>query len=774
MGDVQGCTNVAGAGYTGATASNDTTGTSTTIQGSNLQADDTISIDTGTLDILASRDTLKIKRESEQAHITAQITIYGAAGGASISGDYSRSKDGESHATFNNSNLTANTMNITTSEDMTIRGGNVHANDHLAVDVGGDLTVESVQNRSRTENNSMGVSDGISLGGTADSSTTNSSGQAVHQVQGINDVGGLAGVNGGINASNGMSVTRSTVLSSLTSGGTATVTVDGATQITGALLATIDDEGNDLGNLNLTTGSLNFTDLRNTDISSQTSAAISTNVSVGGSAANTPDTTTALNNEGDDLEFNTTNISYSNNSTYAASNTMATLGQGNITVGGVQLEENGELTEAGEGDSVLAGVNRDTSNVTNELWDIERQEGNVELTVDHRTLSEEGRTRINNEFGNFGGNIQLIVQDVPSASGGNAIENAIGAALNVLGDKSFGLIPSEENAGGLLANLPVMVGASDNQHQVMLLRPADDPLVLSGDYEFVDISTVAGYDDLPELSRTAIEGMMVSYDADINFNTVTDQNFVNGMLNSSLESIVNGVQQTGSGEFNIAYNPTHGVFGDLFESLVDKVFGNSIIHTGIAGQTGNYIATSIDFRMEQYLEAGGLSGGDAPLINIAAHSQGNLLVNAGLHSLGVGSFSELGQIATGVTVASYGSPVANATMEETINSFGFTYGSSDSNAGDAVAEGLGGNQGLSVFGGDPADVTEPLSLFDSLVHGISGASNLLGDKYREYDDTGEQTNVGNVSPHSTYECTTQANVCGNRNFTWRENSNANN
>src|SRR5690554_5272566 len=361
--------------------------THTTIQGSNLIARDALSINTGSLDVLASRDTLEIDSKSEQASISAQMTVYGASGGASLSGSYSRSKSGENHTTYNNSTLLADNMTLNTTDDMTIRGGNVRADTALNANIGGNLTVESVQNRSRTENNSMGVSGGISLGGTGAKKDT---------TQGLSDVGGLAGANGGINASNGMSVTKETVRSSLTSGGTANITVGGITQITGATIGTTDDDGNDLSNLNLTTSELRFTDLRDTHVSSQTSGSISTSVSISGGGEKDP---LAKDGKGREMDINTTNITYSNASEYDASNAMATLGTGNITVGGVALEQDGELTDAGAAEgSALAGLNRDTTNTTNELWSIDRQEGDVDLQVDHRMLSEEGRKEIKEDF----------------------------------------------------------------------------------------------------------------------------------------------------------------------------------------------------------------------------------------------------------------------------------------------------------------------------------------------------------------------------------------
>src|SRR5690606_6776753 len=94
---------------------------------------------------------------------------------------------------------------------------------------------------------------------------------------------GVSGVNGGVNAQSGRYQTTETVLSSIT-GGTVNIDVNGNTQLTGALIAALDAEGNDTGNLSLNTGSLNFTDLNNRSYSSNQSLGVSGSVGVSDAA----------------------------------------------------------------------------------------------------------------------------------------------------------------------------------------------------------------------------------------------------------------------------------------------------------------------------------------------------------------------------------------------------------------------------------------------------------------------------------------------------------
>ncbi len=350
-------------------------GTETNIQGSHLAASNNITIQTGELNITNSKDTSEHKNETEHGHITAQVTVYGASGGANVSGSFDRSKSSDTNTTINNSTLGADSINLETTGDTNIRGGNVHANSALVVDAGGDLNVESQQNRSRSKNTSMGVSGGVGFGGDGSANSVN------------------AGVSGG----NGMSMTKTTVLTSLTSGGTADINVKGNTQITSALIATVDAEGKDTGQLNLDTQTLHFTELRDTSVGNQTNASISTNMGIGDGKDDVTGLKVAKDGKDRDLKANTTNATYSNSQTNAASKTLATLGHGNITVGGTKLEENGVLTEAGKISESLIALNRDTENTTKELWNSEQSQ-TVDVTLDNRMLTKDGRKAIAEDF----------------------------------------------------------------------------------------------------------------------------------------------------------------------------------------------------------------------------------------------------------------------------------------------------------------------------------------------------------------------------------------
>ncbi|WP_198599303.1 hemagglutinin repeat-containing protein, partial [Vibrio sp. 10N.261.55.A7] len=237
-------------------------------------------------------------------------------------------------------------ISITSKQDTNIKGANVDADSELNVTVGGDLNIASVQDRHSSSNKGAGVSGGTSMG----------------------EGGDVTGANGGLNASNGRTSSKETLLTTLTSGGNANITVANNTDVKGALVATVDEQGKDLGNLNLATDTLTYADLTNSRYEQNQSMGINSSVGV----------------QGGDIsaESNSTSLQYSNSSGYSKSKTLATVGGGDLTV--TNQEDSHDLT----------ALNRDTENTEKDLFDVDRQQGDIDVTLDHRLLSEEGRAQI--------------------------------------------------------------------------------------------------------------------------------------------------------------------------------------------------------------------------------------------------------------------------------------------------------------------------------------------------------------------------------------------
>ncbi len=380
---------ISGADITIATGFNDATefgqSGNTLIQGSTLLANNDLTIATGNLDVLASRDTFEQTVETQDASISIQQTFYGTAGGPSVNASYGQSRSEDKATTYNNSILSAENINITTANDASFIGANVDASSNLNLTVGGDLQVESKQNRTSGSNHSFGISAGIGFG----SGEGMSGDSLANSAQNLGSTNGeVSSANGGLNVANGRYMTKETVLTTLTAGNEANINVAGNTDIKGALIATLDENGNDLGNLNLTTDTLSFTDLNNRSFDTQTALSFSTNVGIS-DAANSNDSSSNApanpNDSGTSLSVNSSNVSISTSTQASGGNTLATIGQGTVIVNNEADSEN------------LDAINRDTDNITNELYNTDTGMS-VDATIDHRLFTEDGRKDIKEDF----------------------------------------------------------------------------------------------------------------------------------------------------------------------------------------------------------------------------------------------------------------------------------------------------------------------------------------------------------------------------------------
>lgn len=326
----------------------DNEGTQANISGSTLAANDNLEVAANEVNIIASQDTYDSKSETQSGKIGASITVYGASSGINLNASFDRSQNTSSSLTHNNSQLNADNITITSVKDTNVKGATVNADESLTMNVGGDLNVSSVQDRYSSSQKGMGISGGLSLSDGATSEVT--------------------GASGGVNASNGRTRTKQTVLTNLTSGGRADITVVGNTDLKGAVIATQNDAGKDTGQLNLTTNTFTFAGLSNTDYNQNRSMGVSTSVGV---------------NDGEiDSTNNSTSIQYKNTSGYSKSKTLATVGQGNLTI--VDSENSDDTT----------ALNRDTQHTEKDLFTVDRKQGDFDVTIDHRLLTEDGRKAI--------------------------------------------------------------------------------------------------------------------------------------------------------------------------------------------------------------------------------------------------------------------------------------------------------------------------------------------------------------------------------------------
>ncbi|MBB1270200.1 hemagglutinin repeat-containing protein [Shewanella sp. SR44-3] len=694
----------------------------TLIQGSHLNAKNAINISTGELSVLASRDTSSSSRETQNGHITIAQTIGGAAGGPTVSASYDRNQTKDKTTTYNNATLTAADINIITEGDTRIEGANLSADNRLNLDVGGDLLLESKQNRASGSNKGFGVSGGFSFnaGNEAPDSVSSAVGGALSSLAGktvattnIGDTsGGVGSVNGGLNASAGRYQNKETVLSSLT-GAEVNVNVAGNTNIVGALLASLGADGKDNGKLSLATGSLSFTDLTNTRFNSQVSGGISANIGIttqttqandANAKANTlPATKVTGDGEtsSNSLDVNSSQYSYSNESSYDKSKTLATLGQGTVLVGGVSIDGinisganvDGINPAQGTASNVLAGLNRDTDNIDKTFYSVDRQQGNIDITVDHEQVAVAADVT--------GEVMQMVDEILPSALNDNAFLAGLGTVIDTLGAYTGGILPSDAGNGGLIAQIPVLLGQSDSKQKVIQLATADN-ISPERKSEFIAIEESDYFKSVSVETQDKLKGHNLYVTIEpvvINKGSATLQNSTNGMLNQEADGLLSALGQThnkdkvgyGSVLLSLNYNPTRGGINDGLESMIDY-FGGT---TGMAKDTGEFLRTVTTAR--------GSEGS-----NFANHSQGNLLTlqgykyiaNKGGYETGGFKHQDYFMIKNGdkkidkrPMIAGFGSPASVESNKIFKDDKLFIFRGNYSQPGDPVAQIWGGNTG---------------------------------------------------------------------------------
>ncbi len=277
-----------------------TAGNKAKIEGSDISAGSDITLDAKSVDILAAENTSTSSNKSGNVSLTISISTSGA-GGPSYNPSGSYTEGGSDSTTYTNSHLSATNITIKSSEDTTVRGGVVTAEKGLKLDIGGDLTVESLQDKSSNHSYTVGASGGV---------TTDKHGDVT---------GGNGGVNANLSSGSKKWVTEQT---SLTGGGNVDIDVANKTTLTGAVIAST------TGDLTLDTGSLEYSNIKDKDRSSNFGGG--GNIS-GGVAPNS--------------DSKSVNASYG--FTDKRQTNFATIGEGTITVR--------------DGETDLSKLNRDTT-----------------------------------------------------------------------------------------------------------------------------------------------------------------------------------------------------------------------------------------------------------------------------------------------------------------------------------------------------------------------------------------------------------------------------
>ena len=318
------------------------------LKGSNLNASEAIEIDANKVNILAGTNAKKDKSSTENIHLSISMGTSGPGVNANVSA--SKSESSNQSTNYNNTNLNADNINITSKEDTNVIGASVRAENRLALDIGGDLNVESVQNTNTSRSSSIGVSGGSE----GKSSEGKSSGS------------------GGANAGFRRSKEKNTVITSLT-GSQVEINVANNLDIVGAKIASTNkvngearegtlgyESGHDNGNLEINTSSLTFANLSNTKTSNS--------ASIGGNGGGS----NASGNFAMGRENSKTKI-------------LATIGSGALNI----------TDETNSDDQ--SRLNRDIDNQAKKIYDV-KSDVSIKAEVDIRLLSEDGRKDIKEDI----------------------------------------------------------------------------------------------------------------------------------------------------------------------------------------------------------------------------------------------------------------------------------------------------------------------------------------------------------------------------------------
>lgn len=615
---------------------------------------------------------------------------------------------------------------VASKQDTTLSGATIDANE-LTLNVGGDLTMESLQDTQVIDGSSKGGSisgslvTGIPTGASANGGKTSGERAWVSEATGING--------------------RERI----------TVNVGGTTTLTGASITNIDEHGIDQGNLEVTTQHLVVKDIKDIDTYDATSV---------GAGVGSNDGAPSLNS-----------VEYTNNTKDKEQITRATIGSGTVNT-----------------QTTTGRLNRDTGNIQ-EIT--KEKSSNTELYVSNRTLDlvsdPTGEIeKLGQKLDDVGlAALKEIRSNLPTAEGKkdkegnpiredgtekNALENFIdetlGKGIDILGDKSSGIVPSVGNEGGYITQIATQL-TGDNRNQIIVKDESKlqalglikrDPNNLDANWDYEQYITEKGeiiYRTNPnkavrideDSSNHAIDAYKINItSADIE-RLGLHHVFTNGMANSNDEAINNQQSQQGNADAILNYNPSHGGIADMIQNIQDSAavtLGIGNLGTGSARQTGgtiNHVTQAND--------------GTAVA---SAHSQGTMMTQNGMDIYQEDLAHTVQNNANARFLVQYsGSPVnvedgADLVMdiyggEENINNrFDNEEGinnvyRSHTNPGDPVSVFLGGNS---------AGVNNQESYIDNLMYSITRGVPTIANGTGIKDKNGNY--IKDPSPHSGYPC----------------------
>ena len=706
------------------------------VGGSNIYATNNLELGAKNINLHATSQNYASSTTSSSKN--AKASLYGSDIGTLTLGFQDSSSDLQG-TTHSNTHITAgNKATLTSTQDTTLKGAVVGANE-LAVNVGRDLIMQSMQDKQSIRGESKGGS--ISGGKEGVTGASANYGTSKGDKIWVNEVTSLNGKN------------------------TIVVSVNDTTTLGGASITNKDANGKDQGNLQLTTNKLNTEDLHDYDNYK------STNVGIGiGSVGSNP----SLNS-----------VDYANTTKNKEQIVRATVGQGTITT-------NSDTTSLNRDISKTKQITKDdSSNI--ELY---ASDTSIEALVNpakaYNNLKQNAKDlglRVHKE----------IQKDLPSATKsndkkgkdktGNFIDDTIGAVVDAGGEWAFGVIPTVKNDGGYITqiatqffgdNRKIIVANDAAQFEKWHLKPKDlkHP---NKEWDYESYTTPDGkiqYRTNPNKTvrideKENVNNPLNDYKIHLTSQDIKDAKlntiFTNGLNNTADEAINNQQEQQANPSIGmINYNTSHGTLADLLIEtglekttiMLDKIPGvqtAGYLVNGSARQTGNNIAQ--------------LSHINKGNINMAAHSQGTQQTYLGLQQ----HKEELAQLlkdnpnAT-LTLQNSGSPVSSKAVQDLV-----------------VNEIYGGKAGIKSHYGDKGTTNnvfrsqvnpgDPVALLGGNFGGINNNISIFTKEFwqqTKYDIqrgvptimkgglSSNKENPSKTSPHSGYPCVIG---CGDNGYT---------
>jgi filamentous hemagglutinin len=176
-----------------------------TVQGSNVQAEKDLALSAAkNVNILASADTEENRSNNKSSSTSVGVSFGVGAGSAGLSLDVAASRGkGQANSdstTYNNSHVSAgNQVSISSGADTNVKGGNITGQQVTAI-VGGNLNVESLQDKatSNASQSTTGVAVSIPIGaGTGSASISQSKQRSDSNYQSTGEQSGISAGDGG-------------------------------------------------------------------------------------------------------------------------------------------------------------------------------------------------------------------------------------------------------------------------------------------------------------------------------------------------------------------------------------------------------------------------------------------------------------------------------------------------------------------------------------------------------------------------------------------------